>query len=253
MVDFKSRIYYAEEDQIIGAEVTVYSEEGDNIGSIQVTSKKDFDDLKAKLDGLDETYVSIDNLETELSKDHVHVNAQTLEGYSSTDFSMAKHTHLDEFAPTDHSSQNNKYGLANTSKYGHTKLVNNLDKDIYADGEALSAKQGYDLKNLINTLRNDIGAWQSIKIAKNNGTLRINPLLRMAILVYYRENYTVSKNVTLHSGAIPEQYRFTGTQRTSPSDAYTILAVNSNGDILLKTTRTKSNTSAIRGTFVWIY
>ena len=42
MVEFKTRVYYEENNQIIGAEVVVFSEEGDNIGSIQVTSKKIF-------------------------------------------------------------------------------------------------------------------------------------------------------------------------------------------------------------------
>ncbi|WP_407462778.1 hypothetical protein [Methanobrevibacter sp.] len=250
MVDFKSKIYYAEEDEIIGAEVTVYSEEGDNIGSIQVTSKKDFDDLKAKLDGLDETYISIDNLESTLSK--ISVNAQTLDNYSSTDFALKEHEHLDKYAPTDHSSKDNVYGLSNQTMYGHAKIINNLTRSIYADGEALSAKQGYDLNNLIDTLRTAIGTWQTQKVG-SYGTLKINPLLRMVIFIYYRESYTVSKNVTLHSGAIPQQYRFTGTQRTSPSDAYTILAVNNAGDIILKTSKSTSYTGDIRGTFVWLY
>lgn len=39
MVEFKTRIYDGDNNQMIGAEITVYSTEGDNIGSIQVTSK----------------------------------------------------------------------------------------------------------------------------------------------------------------------------------------------------------------------
>lgn len=250
MVDFKSKIYYEDNDEIIGAEVTVYSQEGDNIGSIQVTSKQDFDDLKARLDGLDETYVLINGLEAALN--NITIDAQTLEGYSSTDFARYEHSHANEYAATNHSSTNNTYGLGDTSKYGHNKIINNLNREIYADGEALSAKQGYDLKNLISSLRNELGTWSSQKLG-NYGTLRINPVLRLAYFTYYRENYTVSKNVTLHSGLIPSQYRFGGVYKLCSSSVSTILGVNSSGDVFLKTSRTSAATGALRGWWIWLY
>lgn len=91
MVDFKSKIYYEDNDEVIGAEITVYSEQGDNIGNIQVTSKTDFDDLKSKLDGLDEEYVRLDNLGSNISQ--LNINAATLSGFSSTDFALIDHNH----------------------------------------------------------------------------------------------------------------------------------------------------------------
>lgn len=100
MVEFKTKIYYENTDgndnpNIIGAEVTVYSAAGDNIGSIQVTSKKDFDDLVAKLENLDETYLLKTSLESEVKK--LDINAATLGGKSSTDFALNSHTHDDRY------------------------------------------------------------------------------------------------------------------------------------------------------------
>lgn len=250
MVDFKTKIYHAEGDQIVGAEITVYSEEGDNIGSIQVTSKKDFDDLKAKLDNLDETYVPISRLEYELGR--VNVNAQTLDNLSSTDFARSNHSHYDEFPPKNHSSQDNVYGLANTSKYGHAKLVNNLNRNIYADGEALSAKQGYDLQQNITKLRNDMGGWHYEKVG-DYGALWAHSILRIVYFTYYRENYSISQSKVLHNGYIPAQFRFSGTIKYIPSTQYDILGVSKEGNITLRTSRTKTKTETLRGWWIWRY
>ena len=100
MVEFKTKIYYENTDgnenpNIIGAEVTVYSAAGDDIGSIQVTSKKDFDELVEKLENLDETYLLKTSLESEVKK--LNINAATLGGKSSTDFASYNHTHDERY------------------------------------------------------------------------------------------------------------------------------------------------------------
>ena len=250
MVDFKTRIYHAEEDQIVGAEITVYSEEGDNIGSIQVTSKKDYDDLKAKLDNLDETYVPISRLEYEVGR--ININAQTLDGLSSTDFSLSGHGHYDEFPPKNHSSQDNVYGLANTNKYGHAKLIDNLNRNIYAEGEALSAKQGYELQRNITALRNDMSSWHYEDVG-DYGHLWAHPILRLVYFTYYRENFTISKSSVLHKGYIPAPFRFSGLIKYVPSTQYDILGVNKEGNITLRTSRTSTKTETLRGWWIWKY
>lgn len=57
---------------------------------------------------------------------------------------------LNARAPLDHSTTATTYGLANTSKYGHVKLIDNLNSSSVVDGEALAAHQGYALKDEIN-------------------------------------------------------------------------------------------------------
>ena len=51
--------------------------------------------------------------------------------------------------PLDHSSSDIIYGLGTTTKHGHVKIVDDLTKAVYADGEALSAYQGKVLKDTI--------------------------------------------------------------------------------------------------------
>ena len=48
-------------------------------------------------------------------------------------------------APTSHASTATTYGAGTTASYGHNKLINNLNQNAYANGEALSAYQGYVL------------------------------------------------------------------------------------------------------------
>ena len=55
-------------------------------------------------------------------------------------------------APTSHASSATTYGQASPTNYGHAKVINNLTQSSYAQGEALSAYQGYLLNNAVNGL-----------------------------------------------------------------------------------------------------
>lgn len=48
-----------------------------------------------------------------------------------------------------HASSGTAFGLGTADEYGHTKIVDDLTKSTFADGEALSAHQGNVLANLI--------------------------------------------------------------------------------------------------------
>ena len=52
-------------------------------------------------------------------------------------------------APNNHASSDTTYGLGTTDNYGHVKTVNGLTTSEHADGLALSAYQGYLLKNSV--------------------------------------------------------------------------------------------------------
>lgn len=52
----------------------------------------------------------------------------------------------DSRTPTSHRSTATTYGVGNASYYGHCRVVNNLTKSSHTDGYALSAYQGYLLK-----------------------------------------------------------------------------------------------------------
>ena len=54
-------------------------------------------------------------------------------------------------APTDHSSVSSGYGLGDSTHYGHVKVIDNLTTSTQNNGEVLSAYQGYQLKQLIDS------------------------------------------------------------------------------------------------------
>ena len=52
----------------------------------------------------------------------------------------------DSRTPTSHRASATTYGVGNASYYGHCRVINNLTKSSHTDGYALSAYQGYILK-----------------------------------------------------------------------------------------------------------
>lgn len=55
-------------------------------------------------------------------------------------------------ANKDHSSTTTQHGVATDTKYGHAKIVDNLNADTYVEGEVLSARQGYELAQAIGNM-----------------------------------------------------------------------------------------------------
>lgn len=188
MVEFKARIYDGDNNQMIGAEITVYSREGDNIGSIQVTSKQQFDNLIDRLDSIDERFISKSELQNEV--DNLIINANTLSGFSSTDFALNNHTHENEYARTNHADAGNTFGLGSNSLYGHVKLIDNCNQSDYRDGEALSAKQGKILNDKIDSeIQNISASWREIK-SNDYYDLHYNPIMKLVWFRYHRADYT---------------------------------------------------------------
>lgn len=63
--------------------------------------------------------------------------------------------------PVSHASTTNEYGVGTPTVYGHTKVINDLTRSSYVDGEALSAYQGYvlDQRDKYSTTEKAIGVW----------------------------------------------------------------------------------------------
>lgn len=74
---------------------------------------------------------------------------------------------LDAKAPTVHNSEATTYGAGSQSKYGHVKLINNLNSSEYVTGEALSAYQGSVIKGLIDKKQDTITGTLSNYIDKD--------------------------------------------------------------------------------------
>jgi hypothetical protein len=88
-------------------------------------------------------------------------NGTASTGSETGSFARGDHVHPTDStrAPTSHAVAANTYGLGTTSLYGHVKTINVLTQTKYADGEALSAYQGYLLNQAIEDVKsalNDI-------------------------------------------------------------------------------------------------
>lgn len=103
MTNFETEVYNREDGNVIGARVIVSANDGQTIDSIQVTNKTQFDELKSKLDTLNEDYVQFEDgsdlkgssLDTILqnSNEQVNINATNLNGFQSDSFAKTNHAH----------------------------------------------------------------------------------------------------------------------------------------------------------------
>lgn len=103
MVHFETEVYHREGNTIIGAEVIVYSDEGDRIGNIKITNESDYNALVDRIDGLGDEFVTFsegssiagDTIETILAnlQETTTINATKLGGLQSDQFSKPGHTH----------------------------------------------------------------------------------------------------------------------------------------------------------------
>ena len=102
MVDFNTRIFTEDDGKIIGAEITVFSTSGNNLGSISVANAETLAEMQAQLDVIDETYFTEERLAAILSNinESQEINATKLSGFLSSDF--AKVSQLSNYAPLSH-------------------------------------------------------------------------------------------------------------------------------------------------------
>lgn len=150
MVTFKCNIYNEEEEtgKIIGAEVIVYNSSNDNIATIEIVDAETLAELEAKLDALDSTYLTYDEVMEILanSSETNIINATLLNGFASDDFAKKNHTHS-EYAPSAHTIVQGSKTTA-----GHVKTIDSLNTTRYISGEALSAYQGGLLNKRLTTI-----------------------------------------------------------------------------------------------------
>ena len=187
-------MYYEKDNETIGAEVKLYSDTGENIDNILITSESKFRELADKILDIDETYIDKAELISILvnAQSELQINATKLNGYSPNDFARTVHSH-DTYAQTNHSSSLTTYGAGTTTNYGHNKIANNLTTTEYRDGEVLSAYQGKVLNDLINSTKAEITKWDKITLSGHNNvadycTLYVNKALRLARVTYNRAN-----------------------------------------------------------------
>ena len=156
---FETKIYnYSADEKIIGAEVTVYDEEGDKIDSIVVTDETQLQELEEALETIDSRYVLLTALNDILAniEETNNINATKLNGHQGDAFVLLAdiQNNVVSANPKPHASQNSAtYGAGTTTNFGHVKLRDNLGAANYVSGEALASHQGKVLDDKIAALK----------------------------------------------------------------------------------------------------
>lgn len=230
MVDYKTRIFYETETGMMGAEVKLYSEEGENIDNIVITSESKLKEIAEKVLEMDDTYIDREELTTILlnASETLTINATRFQGYVPADFARALHSHS-EYAQINHATPQDVYGKGTPANYGHNKLINNLTSSNYIDGEALAAYQGKVLSDKIDEAVTNICKWEKITLSSHNNVanycnLYVNQALRLARVTYNRT--AVKKGVASSKDS--------KNKDNNPSP-YWIVGAATNGSIYLHT------------------
>lgn len=255
MVNYKTRIYYEKDGVNLGAEVKIYSDTGENIDNILITSESKFQELADKILNIDDTYIDKAELISIISntQSELQINATKLNGYTPDDFARRIHSHS-EYAQTNHASSQATYGIGTTSTYGHNKVINNVTSTEFRNGESLAAYQGKVLNDLVAATKTELTKWEKITLSGHNSVadycnLYVNKALRLARVTYNRTG--VKKGVASSKNS--------KNKDNNPSP-YWIVGVSTVGAIYLHTENaipadyqpsTRVNQSFYRGDFVF--
>jgi hypothetical protein len=237
MVNYKTRIFFEKDTNSLGADVFIYSDEGDLIDTILITTESKYNELAEQIQNIDATYIDMAEL-TEVLKNtqnELVINATTFGGLTVNDFSQTGHTHSG-YAVTNHASTRNDFGLGTGSQYGHNKIIDNLTKNEFVNGEALAAHQGKVLMDAINTVNNKlVGEYvASFNNPANKATVCRITLKKIGNIVFcvYHVNY---KSYTSHIG---EDVKVSNTNipvgfRPGYPAYFSVSEYNSNDNMLL--------------------
>lgn len=199
-----------DQDSTIDGNIVANSVQDANGNSL---SKNNFTDAyKNKLDGVANgaTKVIVDNA----------LNASSENAVQNKVIKNA----MDGKAPTNHASSGTGYGVGTISNYGHNKLINNLDRSAFVNGEALSAYQGYVLNGLIAAVRtlannaqsaantaqstaNNANTNANNRLPKSGGTISGNLDIEGYLSVLYNLSVlngitTIGENISVSGGQI---------------------------------------------------
>ena len=167
MVDFKTRIYTESDNDIIGAEVFVYSDNGDEIGSIEIANAEDLEDLRSQLAVIDSTYFTESRLNTILANanESTTINATTISGFASSD--LAKVSQLSNYAAATHthvkSAINDLYNYNITCSNYNPTIDTDISVTVKVTNQAGTAVTG----QTVNILKNN-SAWRN-GVTDSNG------------------------------------------------------------------------------------
>lgn len=100
--------------------------------------------------------------------------------------------------PTSHRSTGTSYGVGNATYYGHCRVIDNLTTSSHTDGYALSAYQGYLLKELINNYipvtlyENNEGSTDTITLSNSSANYTY-------LEIFFKSNENVFNSVKVYN------------------------------------------------------
>ena len=207
MVNYKVRAFYEKDTGSVGADLIIYSDTGDVIDTLLITTQGQYNELVSRLDGIDQQYLDLNELKQYLQNTgdtEITINATKLNGLTVEEFARQNHNHDDLYARKNHADPQPDYGVGAPDTYGHNKVIDNCNQTVYRAGESLSAYQGKLLNDRINAMQpklEDTG-WDSIPLTQSSLSASNFPCCRkygkLVILDFHAEMYKkFSKNTTV--------------------------------------------------------
>lgn len=195
-------------EKVIGADVIVYDDSEDLVKKISIVDENSLEELRKSLDAVDETYLKIAELQSEVNS-LTNLNATSLQGNTASSFAKSSHSHS-EYAKTSHASEDSTYGVGTDKLYGHVKTVNNLTTSTDVGGSALSAYQGKVLNDAITGIKDNIGVVESYALHSNFSLMKAGQIVVCVVTKWTSGgNLNSWTDLTFNNGdaQIPDGYK----------------------------------------------
>ena len=195
MVDFKTRIFTESDNDIIGAEVIVFSDQGTRIGSIEIANAEDLNALREQLEVIDETYFDETRLNAVLanSQESTTINATSISGYSSSD--LAKVSQLSGYALTNHTHVKTSI----TDLYNYSISCSNynptIDTDISVTVKVTNQAGNPVVGHTVSILKNN-SSWKSGTTGSNGEFTTTYTCSEWGLTTFSANNTNIQVNVT---------------------------------------------------------
>ena len=194
MVDFKTRIFTESDNDIIGAEVIVFSDQGTRIGSIEIANAEDLNALREELEVIDETYFDETRLNAVLanSQESTTINATSISGYSSSD--LAKVSQLSGYALTNHTHVKTSI----TDLYNYSISCSNynptIDTDISVTVKVTNQAGNPVVGHTVSILKNN-SSWKSGTTGSNGEFTTTYTCSEWGLTTFSAKNHKCQINV----------------------------------------------------------
>lgn len=173
MVDFQARVFNEDDGKIIGAEITVYSDSGDKLGTIDIADAETLEEMQEQLASIDETYFTEERLQEILENisENTTINATKLNGFLSSDF--AKVSQLSSYAPVSHTHSKSQITDLYDYQISASSYNVNIDSNVNIIVKVTNRATGQPVVGVTVPVLKNNSTWQS-GITGVNGTFSLS-------------------------------------------------------------------------------